>query len=101
MPWKALLYNLRRPHDYYIAHRVIYAMLTLLPNERSPKVSQSRRFFMVQDEPEEQIGRWRTYCNTCEWSDQMAHLYQSECGVDKCPECDSEDVVDVNEDEEA
>lgn len=51
-------------------------------------------------EPEETRGRWRTYCNNCEWSDSYAHAYQNECDVDECPECDSVDVIDLNEDVE-
>lgn len=55
---------------------------------------------LFYNEPEEKKGRWRTYCNKCDWSDQYAHAYQSECDVDGCPECDSVDMVDINEDEE-
>ena len=52
---------------------------------------------LLYNEPEEIRGRWKTYCNDCEWCDQYAHAYQSECDVDVCPECDSVDMVDINE----
>ncbi len=52
------------------------------------------------DEPEEFMGRWVTHCSDCDWVDSYAHLYQSECDTIECPECGSQNVVDINEKEE-
>lgn len=48
------------------------------------------------DEPEELRGKYQTQCQHCSWHDDTIHKYQDECEIYECPECGSDDIVDVN-----
>lgn len=48
------------------------------------------------DEPHELPGKWQTQCQHCEWVSEFTFPYQNECEILTCPECDSDDIVDVN-----
>lgn len=51
------------------------------------------------DPPEERIGCFRTRCRKCDWEDEETYLYRSDCEISECPECESTDVEDINEDD--
>jgi hypothetical protein len=58
------------------------------------------RYPSFYNEPEEHRGRWQTQCQHCDWVSNQIAFYPDECEIYECPECGSEDVVDVNLEDE-
>jgi Zn finger protein HypA/HybF involved in hydrogenase expression len=47
-------------------------------------------------EPMELRGKYQTQCQHCEWVSDFIAPYPDECDIYECPECESDDIIDVN-----